>query len=501
MKFANGIVLAACAMAVIAACSRSTGPVGTGRLAIASGNLQTDTVDGQLPQPLVVHVAGGAPGSDVQFASVSSPGGFVQAFVSASGGAFDTVVTVSLDNALNASANIKLGSLAGAATVIIRAEGAANSLSASFTTKPGAAVGLAGTDTAIYIGTTATVHATLIDRHRNPIATQAAYAIVGGPATVAGNVVTSNAFGTALVQGTDSGFTDTTRVSMVPHGTLAGASDSSGVVIFNLDGSGFRRLTPTTATFTEWAPNGTAVVFDQAGYLYTQGNMHGGIHIVDTTGLVTSPDSSRPASIADYEPIYSHDGTWIYFVLTDSIFDSSIWRMHTDGSAKDSLAGTTNVAVVEYPGISSDGTQVTYDNGEHVFVQTIGSLAPATALVQGASARWSPTTAAIVYEVRFTDRIGSTVNIFTIGGSSRQVGSTTYTYDPSPNWSPDGNYIVVRAYASRIDVISAATGEAVQLPFTGAIGFPSWQPGSSGPSTARIRSTPTRRSHPGARRQ
>ena len=96
---------------------------GTGRLAIASGNLQTDTIDGVLAQPLVVHVAGGTPGGDVQFASVSSPGGFVQAFVSASGGAFDTVVTVSLDNALNASANVKLGSLAGAAKVIVRAGG------------------------------------------------------------------------------------------------------------------------------------------------------------------------------------------------------------------------------------------------------------------------------------------------------------------------------------------------------------------------------------------
>jgi Tol biopolymer transport system component len=499
------VVLAAFLAVTIGACSRATSPSGGfGVVSIESGNQQADTVGATLQEPLVVHVAGGVPGEAVVFATAFNPGGFAQAFLAANGATFDTSVTVSLDNALNASVSVRLGTQAGTATVAIGAEGAADVQHANFTTQPGAAVALAGTDTAIYFGTSATVHASLVDRFRNAITTSAAYTIVGGPASIAGNLVTSNGFGTALVQGTASGFTDTTRVSMVPTGTLAAASDSSGVIIFNLDGSGFRRLTPTTATFTEWSPTGTAVVFDQAGYVYTQGNMHGGIHIVDTAGVLTSPDTSRPASIADYEPIYSEDGTWIYFVKTDSIFDSSIWRMHTDGSAMDSLAGITSVGLYEYPGISSDGTQLTYDNGETILLQTVGSGGTATALVAGASARWSPTAAIIAYEVPSRGgipgaTIGSEIEVLPVGGLPRQVGSTTYLYDPSPNWSPDGNYIVARAYASRIDVISATTGEAVQLPFTGNVGFPSWEPGSGTAPASRAQTKGLRPTRVGAR--
>lgn len=469
--------LAAClATAAVAACTNTTAPPGgNATISITGGNNQTDTVDAVLAQSLVVHVAGGIAGAAVHFSSVSNHGGFVEAFVSPLSGGLDTAVTVSLDSSLSAAVRVQLGAIAGSATVVIHADGAANPVNARFTVNAGAPVALASTDTAIYIGTTATLHATLVDRHSNPIATQASYSVVGGPASVANNIVTSNAFGTALVGGSASGFGDTTRVSMVPHGTLAAASDSSGIVIFNLDGSGFRRLTPTTATFTQWAPSGAAVVFDQAGYLYTEGNHHGGIHIVDTTGTLTSPDSSRPATIADYEPQFSHDGTWIYFVLTNAAFNSSIWRMHPDGTGADSLAGAPLTGLYEYPATSAGDTLLTYDDGLNVFVQRIGSAAPPTILFQGRSARWSPTAAQLAYNGPQQDGAES-VEVFTVGTGSRQVGSTMYGYDPSPNWSPDGAYIVVRAIFGRIDVIDAASGEAVQLPFTGALAFPSWRP-------------------------
>jgi Tol biopolymer transport system component len=275
---------------------------------------------------------------------------------------------------------------------------------------------------------------------------------------------------------------------MVPHGTLAAASDSLGIVVFDLDGSGFHALTRMQATFTQWVPSGNAVLFDRSLYAYTEGSRHGGIYIVDTAGVVTSPDSARPDSIRDYEPQFSYDGAWIYFLAFDSAGNTWLRRMHADGTGLASIDSSTPAAnfYFEFPAVSAGDSLLTFDNGASIYTRRVGSTGPRDSLTQGMSARWSPTAPQFAF-LGYHGADDGQLEVMALGGAPRLIGSQSEPYDPNPQWSPDGQYIVDRLFFGRIEVIDATSGVNVPLPYTGALGFPTWRPSPPGPEPTRVR--------------
>ncbi|HXB23528.1 MAG TPA: hypothetical protein VNV25_02240 [Gemmatimonadaceae bacterium] len=61
------------------------------------------------------------------------------------------------------------------------------------------------------------------------------------------------------------------------------------------------------------------------------------------------------------------------------------------------------------------------------------------------------------------------------GAGDRTLSPTTYV---APfDWSPDGSWIVATNQATnKIDVINAASGQAVALPYTSGLASPTWEP-------------------------
>ena len=443
-----------------------------------AGDNATDTISAEPIQALVVEVRGetGGPlsGAVVRFESLTrdaqDPWGGYNAYVSRlDQNQFYILAADTTDAQGRASARIKFGTTAGSALVRVVVPELGKADTATFVVKPGAAAKVKALpkDTALYRSRSFALRGAVVDRAGNPRTDPVTYTVAAGGISLTGASVTAQSEGRAAVLVQAQGLVDTTYVTVVPEGVLAASAPDGGVVMFNTDGSGYKRLVPTTmaAWTTDWSPSGSEVAFD-APY-------GGPVRVVDLAGNVRLASSSA-GSGTEYYPEFSPDGSMIYF-------SRESWRLRRvkrDGTGDEAVPIATPVSDVA-PSLSPDGTRLVYvvtgGFGNDVLrLLTIATGDVNAINIRGHSPSWSPRGDLIAY----IDPQGRALYVMNPDGTgTRQVSQGAQTYAFGIDWSADGKWIVAANTTKHvIELIDAQTGASLPLGFTANMGGPSWRP-------------------------
>ena len=489
-------LMTASVMAALAACSHdsTTGPNTTHsstNVQFVAGYDVTDTVLTKPLQSLVVEIHDNAgailPGTVVRFQSApvdTQPQLVSMLVASVSSVNFGTVSFDTTNSKGRASALVEMGFVAGVGKVIISVPDLGVQDTAYFTVTPGAAVKVQAfpKDTALYAGGTAQLHAAVIDNYGNPRNDPVSYAIAGGPATVSttGAVTASATLGRASIVVKGDSTTDTAFVSVVPHGTIAAYQflDSTGIVMVNLDGSGYKRLAPASASNYDvtmsWSPSGSDVVF-ATGPTTSFGTMF--LEDVTTQGAVKQLIQSPTTGLYEATwPQYSRDGNYIYFSNHDNGASFALWRVDKTGAnavrVGPDLTSQGNLMWRSSP--SQDGTREAFiQAGPTISVMTLSNQSIAAWGVVGQSPRWSPNAETIA----FTSSGGGALKLMNSDGSNVRSITTSGRYyaETALDWSWDGRWLIARG-STELELIDTQTGLTLPLGFTAKLMNPAFKP-------------------------
>ena len=512
----------ALALAAAAACADSSGPAGSNNVGIrvVSRTDIRDTVLTTLAEPLEVEVRDDAgavvPGIAVEFSALSSVrepdvGSVYMGAVGSSVWSLQPVLDTT-DARGRASARVLLGEIAGPGGVVVSVPTLSLTDTIPMTILTGRIVAfrVQPVDTAVYVGRTYQLHAQAGDKWNNWRDTTAVYGgVAGGVAVSSSGVVTGAAISRAAIAVRVGNWADSVRASVIPVGTIAAHArrdhfgDSIGVVVVNLDESGFRRVVvetppreyggeepPEHEMGPRWLPGGSRLVYQESRALRsgnTEGSDQRRLFVTELTG---DPRPIFPASafFTDGQPAFSPDGTWIYFVARPATdFFHHIWRTRADGTEAAPVGGVPNNVYETRPSVSPDGQWLAYVASGPTVIQStvrVRNLVTGehTALAAGGtSPRWSPRGDLIAY-VNSPDYSGYAGVLRAVrpdGGGDRQVVAGA-AYAPVVDWSPDGKFIIAaRSSYGVLELIEVATGARIPLPYAGRLSQPAWRPGSS----------------------
>ena len=464
-----------------------------------AGAGQMDTTLAVLPQALVVEVRGpsGAPSSGdlVRFA-VLAP---VDSALRAGQGAYlcDLAAAPCLPYASartdtsgrdgRASVVVRLGTAAGTVRVGVSVPALGFTDTVSFTVRPGSAarLGLRVRDSSAYAGSGYPVGAVATDAHGNPRAGDAVTFAELDPtvATIdSAGAWRAVALGRAGAVVRSGALSDTAWITVPPRGTLAvfdvgvAPSRPTGVAKVELDGSAYRLLARTGDTYEgampDWGPSGTVA------YEATAGAAGQRIFVVDTLGGVPrriTPDGA-PTS-GELFGAFGRDGT-LFFSAWGGVGDygTAVWQSAGAGAAPVRVGPTPHANANAWkPTPAPDGRRVAYIDvnrgGLHLLDVATGGFAPV--LAGGDMPRWSPagdwilfSDQRLLYRVR-PDGTGRTrIGVGPYGALHETVRA---------DWSPDGEWVVVRA-APRLALVHVASGRTVPLPpWSATLLRPAWR--------------------------
>src|SRR5712691_3048166 len=469
------------------ACDGTTGL--SGGVRIVSGDRVTDTAETELPNPLVVQVAStsGQPVAGVQVQFVMVPGySFTPAGLRTH--TYVYAATDTTDAHGLASVRIELGGYAGEDSVIVRVPTLDIQAVARYTVLPGAAAGVAvlPLDTVVYVDRGFRLRGSTTDRWGNPRGEPVAYTS-SAEFAINGDSLTGRTVGRATITATAGGRTGVGWVSVVPRGTVAAllsrvsGPDTARLVLFNLDGSGFRSFDlPYFANpEPDWAPSGDVWVMQDAGALGE--NPH--LVLMDFSGARRRLIDSSAGFTGEYYPQYSVDGTWIYFAGGLPGRRAEIWRVHPDGSGAEQVGARADSYDGDLqPSPSPDGTRLAFTRTPdccydllvrvlHVSTGAIDTLQRANGTpIAGVRPRWSPTADVIAYAN------AGQIWLMQPDASSERTGSPPGHGYGAFDWSPDGRWLIAESDADLLYVIEPATGLALPLPFTSRFRQPAWRP-------------------------
>jgi hypothetical protein len=484
---------------VLAGCVDSVGPEpeGPGGLRIIAGADLTDTVLAIPTQGLVVEVRDqrGTPmsGVVVRFTSLTrDTAGFAMSTVyvgSADSPFFGSFASETTNDRGRATVRIQLGTIAGPGGVVVAVPELGVEDTARYTILPGAiaAVRAAPEDTAVYTGASYQLRAAAVDRFGNPRGDAVTFIVGSGPATVdSGGLVTAGEIGRASVLARSGEVAATAWVSVVPRGTIAALrsspsfGDSTGLVMVNLDGSGYRWLARVEANILyepapRWAPSGAEVIYATAAFPTNPTRLYA----VSLSGAVRRAISPQPAELfQEAWPHYSRDGSWIYFSGQTAGTNFALWRAAADGSGAVRIGSDVGSFGLEWrPTPSPDGTRVAFvtfgASGAEIRVLDLATGTNSSWSVPGQTPRWSPTAESIA----FVQQFGGPLNVMSADGSGvRRVSAPGGAYaEGSFDWSPDGAWIVARG-PNVLELINVQTGLTLPLAFTAALSGPAWKP-------------------------
>jgi Tol biopolymer transport system component len=93
----------------------------------------------------------------------------------------------------------------------------------------------------------------------------------------------------------------------------------------------------------------------------------------------------------------------------------------------------------------------------------------------GASPRWSPAADWIAYILG--EEAGPLKVMRSDGSDQRQVSQGLARYMGGLDWSPDGEWVIVRNFdTKRLHIIHVSTGLSLPLPYTERLLHPTWRP-------------------------
>lgn len=453
---------------------------GAAGLAFVAGFSATDTVETRLPQALIVEVRdeGGRPraGVVVRFTSlaVASQHPLFNAFVNRLDDPSDygrTFAVDTTDGRGRASALVQLGTRVGPGRIEVSVPELGSRDTATYTVRAGAVarIVMLPADTVIAVGRSFTLAATTADRFSNPVQDPVTFVHVSGPVTVQGNTVTATGQGMAQVRAVAGAVSVTMNVGVPPQAIIAVSLRNGGVATMNLDGSGLKVLTTLPSSWVRWAPDGSAISFDNDFAVPAR--------IVTTAGVVRPVRQSSAGTDAEMYPVFSPDGAWVYFsVITQGAF--KLWRARPDGTDAAPLA-TSTPADDFYPTPSPDGTRIMYINRFGQGRDTLRVLELATGVVTkinvpGHSPSWSPLGDRVAY---IDIPAGYVIKTMRPDGTDRRQASPSGGYEKSVHWSPDGKWLIAyHLQTDRVHLIEVATGLLISLRYAVPLQSPSWKP-------------------------
>ena len=236
---------------------------------------------------------------------------------------------------------------------------------------------------------------------------------------------------------------DHAKIAFLRGGDLS----STGIWVMNADGSQSARVSPVSYGGIAWSPDGTRLVVTSGDTVRTVNADGSGA--VDVGIMSTSPGESCLA-----DPAWSPGGATIAGSCTnfDQDLPQQAYLMNPDGS---NLRRLTNQ-------------------------QTYGSANSATSFAEGEPA-WSPNGLRVAfwsfaYGVTIANSDGS--NAYSVTGGRPPQGVPSVGFGASPDWSPDGKWIVYRNNNGQL-VITASSGDGTAVTVTGITG------GASSPAWSR----------------
>ncbi|WP_420127054.1 TolB family protein [Longimicrobium sp.] len=454
-------------------------------IAVISGAGQADTVQAQLPRPLVVEVRNdqGRPqaGVAVRFeAAVVEQPGFTVPMVNLSGVTpdnFQPAAEVRTDALGRAAVRVRLGTATGTATVRVTVPTLGFSTTAEYRVAPGrpARTVVLPADTAVYVGGSYALRAVVQDRAgtTTPVPLEAVASDDAAIAT-AGAAVTGVAVGRTRIMVTVEDEQVPVFVSVVPRGTLA-AAGPRGVYVFGLDGSDYRlAVAAQGARSPRWLPDGRRFVFTKGTF--------GEARVSDLDGA-TQPllrGSVPPAQLWTHP---SRDGQWVYFGgYSGPEMRGYPYRVRADGTGVQLLPGfTRDDRNQSHPSVSPAGDRVVYfrEEGDSRLV-TLRILDLRTGRlvlrdVRGHAPEWSHGDS-IAYLDPQGYESGPIRLMASDGTGARPVGDGE-SYGFGFDWSPDDRWIVAHDMETeRLEIIHVATGQRVPLPYSAGLFNPAWKP-------------------------
>jgi hypothetical protein len=394
-------------------------------------------------------------------------------------------VTVSTNSVGRASAQIRLLSQPGLARFLVTVPALELTDTFQFTINPGNGVQLyiQPRDSAVYKGGSFGVSAAVLDQWGNPRADPITLT-TPDPAIVEVSPdgrLTGLAYGQARIVATGGGFTDATKVSVLPAGTIAVGlyAVPSNVAVSGLDGSGFRTIVETGVYgggAPSWSPDGSLLAYHYAGSAGSPS-----LWVTDLAGNARKLISQHPGSFSEEGfPRFSRDGVWIYFQgITFTVNPGEIWRIHPDGTGLEMVGQPgSSTGADYYPDPSPDGTKVVFattrgQQGFRIRVRTLATGVEDDLGVSGLVPRWSPAGDWIAYHGNPDVGDGGIYLIRPDGTEAHSIADGR-SYDlESVEWSPDAAWVLGRT-AGGLELVGVNDTLSLPIPSSTYWMFPSW---------------------------
>lgn len=479
LPFKSSIIQAGCALvlsALTASCGGdSTAPPLPGlepseQLEIVRRPSSSDTVDAILSDSLVIVVRDslGNPVAGDSVLLIGSQAGDRQPtmyFWRENLGAWGYYAPFRTDGRGRLALPIRMGPYAGSARLIVAITRGQLSLAdtITFTTLPGQVHSVAAVpaDTALLANRSFDITTSFADRHGNSRTGTAVFTSFNDALTVdaAGHVATTRIGRSAIIAAAGAA-RDTTWVSVVPRMRLAIAQWEK-LILVQSDGTDRREFTfDGKIAGLGWLPGSSEILVSFAGSDWPR------LMAVDTvTGGMRRVIPPTPGIGAEYSPIVSADGAFIYFTVDNAQGAYEIWRVRPDGTQATELTTLAPTVHTPYTGTPSPAPQQT-----HV-VASLGHQQLATleviALADGnrralGRTGWSPLWSRVDDRIAFHAEDGLHI-INADGSGDHRISSADRINEGAFNWTPDGRWLLV--CVNRVSLVESRTGEALSLQF------------------------------------
>jgi hypothetical protein len=429
----------------------------------------SDTVDAKPLRALTVRAfdESGVPaaGRVIRFESII--GTLSQAFVNVAqltAATFSTLAAPVADSSGGASVLLRMGTRAGDArlSVSIPETGLADTI--SFTVRPGNPIHVrySFSDTSLMLGQSLPFVAKPADRYNNLYPIDATVTVqTPNVCSVTGPVVNALAMGRCILTSSYlTSATDSVIVGVVPDARMV-ALASGKLWMASVAGDGPRALT-TIADFSiapAWSPDGAKLVIYE-GDPFSNSR----ITVLDTIGNRLVKVGAGTFMNLAYYARFSPDGQWVYFSGRASSEAQTIWRMHPDGTSRESMFTASGAyANPQKVSVSPDGNTLVFEAGGKISLLDVTTRGLSQNGILGTAPSFSPDGQQIAY-------VGpSGVGLFVAnkdGTNVRSLSTATMFEWQAPQWTADGKWLLVqRSLQPLLAFIAVADGTSIPLKY------------------------------------